>query len=178
MPLFSFNSSNIIHSFFTSASVRMEPILPHTSFFLIFAPFKIILMDNKDIRWHQRFENFGKSMTFLERAMAIEHPDIIQKAGMIQFFEMSFELAWNTLKDYLEEEGFIDLKSPRSTIKKAFEIGFIDNGHAWLQLLEDRNLTSHTYDEETTDMVEKLIHETYYPMLKKLWNSFNNLNNG
>lgn len=135
-------------------------------------------MEDKDIRWQQRFENFGKAMTLLERAMAIEHPDIIQKAGMIQFFELSFELAWNTLKDYLEEEGFIDLKSPRATIKKAFEIGFIDNGRVWLQLLEDRNLTTHTYDEETADLVEKLILEKYYPMLKALYNSLNKLTNG
>ncbi len=135
-------------------------------------------MEENDIRWQQRFENFEKAMTFLEQAMRIEHPDIIQKAGMIQFFEMSFELAWNTLKDYLEGEGFIEINSPRKTIKKAFEIGFIKDGRAWLELLENRNLTSHTYDQETADLVEKLIHEKYYPMLKELFDAFKVLKNG
>ena len=62
-------------------------------------------------------------MRFLENALQIPEPDIVQKAGIIQFFEMSFELAWNMVKDYLEEQGFIDIKSPRGTLKKAFEIG-------------------------------------------------------
>ena len=59
-------------------------------------------MDNKDIRWIQRFNNFDKAIFRLENALQIINPDITQKAGIIQFFEMSFELAWNMIKDYLE----------------------------------------------------------------------------
>ena len=69
-------------------------------------------MENSDIRWKQRFQNFEKAIGFLAEALKIEHPDLLQKAGIIQFFEMSYELAWNTLKDYLEEQGFTDVKSP------------------------------------------------------------------
>jgi nucleotidyltransferase substrate binding protein (TIGR01987 family) len=124
-------------------------------------------MDKKDIRWKQRFQNYEKSLNYLEDALAINMPDIIQKAGIIQFFEMTFELAWNTMKDYLEEEGFLNLSSPRDAIKKAFEIELITDGHAWLKALEDRNLTSHTYDEETATEVENLIRNNYYHLLKK-----------
>jgi nucleotidyltransferase substrate binding protein (TIGR01987 family) len=83
---------------------------------------------------------------------------------------MSFELAWNTLKDYLEEEGFIEIKSPRAAIKKAFESGLITDGHTWLKALEDRNLTSHTYDENTANQVVDLIKKSYYPLLTSLYN--------
>jgi nucleotidyltransferase substrate binding protein (TIGR01987 family) len=129
-------------------------------------------MQNKDIRWKQRFQNFERSLKYLEQALSISRPDIIQKAGLIQFFEMSFELAWNVLKDYLEEQGFIDIKSPRSALKKAFETGLIQDGHSWMKLLDDRNLTSHAYDEATVDLIEKLIHQKYYPLLKQLYDNF------
>jgi len=129
-------------------------------------------MENtEDIRWKQRFQNFEKAIGHLEDALKIENPDLLQKAGIIQFFEMSYELAWNTLKDYLEDQGFSDVKTPRSAIKKAFEVELIKNGHDWMELLLDRNLTAHTYDEEKASEVEKLIHLRYFPLLKHLYNT-------
>lgn len=129
-------------------------------------------MENKDIRWIQRFQNFTKAMNYLEQALQIPNTDIVQKAGIIQFFEMSFELAWNLVKDYLEEQGFVDVKSPRGALKKAFEIGILENGHDWMDLLQDRNLTAHTYDEQKANDMEQLIENKYFPLLKSLHNSF------
>jgi nucleotidyltransferase substrate binding protein (TIGR01987 family) len=129
-------------------------------------------MENKDIRWEQRFVNFTKSLNYLEMALQIPNPDIVQKAGIIQFFEMSFELAWNLVKDYLEEQGFVDIKSPRGAIKKAFEMGILENGHDWMDLLQDRNLTAHTYDEQKATDMEQLIENKYFPILKALHISF------
>ena len=129
-------------------------------------------MNSEDIRWKQRFQNFEKALHYLEHALSIENPDIVYKAGIIQFFEMSFELAWNVLKDYLEEQGFLEVKSPKSSLKKAFEIGIIDNGHIWMELLQDRNLTAHTYDEKKIIEVELLIHKKYFPLLKELYEYF------
>ncbi len=128
-------------------------------------------MENEDIRWKQRFQNYRKSLKYLEQALDIPQPDIIQKAGLIQFFEMSFELAWNVIKDYLEEQGFVEIRSPRSALKTAFETGLIEDGHSWMQLLDDRNLTSHAYDEATVDIIENLIHQKYYPLLKQLYDT-------
>jgi nucleotidyltransferase substrate binding protein (TIGR01987 family) len=125
-------------------------------------------MENKDIRWQQRLQNFEKSMQLLEKAMDIDRPDIIQKAGLIQFFEMSFELAWNTMKDYLEEQGFQEIRSPRDTIKKAFETGLIKNGQLWLESLQDRNNTSHAYDEKAAETIVTEICNSYFPLLKDL----------
>ena len=138
------------------------------TFFILCRIVYLIRMERKDIRWKQRFQNFEKSLHYLETAMAIKDPDIIQKAGMIQFFEMSFELAWNTVKDYLEEQGFTEVRSPRSALKKGFETGLLKDGHSWMQLVDDRNITAHAYDEKTVAKVEALIHEKYYPLLKDL----------
>ena len=131
-------------------------------------------MDNQDVRWEHRFQNYTKSMRNLEDALQIPNPDIVQKAGIIQFFEMSFELAWNMVKDYLEDQGFQDIRSPRGALKKAFETGIIENGHDWMDLLVDRNLTAHTYDEQKATDMEQLIHSKYFPLLKALLISFKN----
>ena len=125
-----------------------------------------------DIRWKQRFQNYTKSLNYLENALQIPKPDITQKAGIIHFFEMTFDLAWKLIKDYLEEQGFVDIKSPRSALKKAYEINILEKGHDWMDLLQDRNLTAHTYDEQKATEMEHLIQHKYFPLLKELFNGF------
>lgn len=126
-------------------------------------------MDNlKDIRWRQRFENFEKSYKLMEKYSKEEIKTELEKAGMIQFFEMTFELVWKVLKDYLESEEFM-VKSPRETIKQAFQIGLIDNGHIWIDALSNRNLTTYTYEEVLADNMVKEIKELYFPELKKMY---------
>ena len=126
-------------------------------------------MSEQDIRWKQRFANFEKSLYFLEQAIQIANPDFTQKAGLIQFFEISFELSWNVLKNYMEEKGFSEIRFPRDIIKKAFETEIIIDGHGWMDALKNRNLTSHTYDEQLADKVVKLIKTDYFPLLKQLY---------
>jgi nucleotidyltransferase substrate binding protein (TIGR01987 family) len=88
--------------------------------------------DKQDIRWQQRFAHFQKAFLLLEQTMTIEHPSDAERAGLIQFFEMSFELAWKVLKDFLEEEGFT-VVSPREAFKQAFQAGLLDDGHVCLK---------------------------------------------
>lgn len=121
-----------------------------------------------DIRWKQRLANFDKSLELLKEGLLKQEPDIFHKAGVIQFFEMSLELGWKTMKDYLEEEGHKEIDAPRSVVKKAFETHLISNGTSWLEALKDRNLTSHTYDEETADEVMEKIKRDYLTMLTDL----------
>ncbi|VGO13776.1 hypothetical protein PDESU_02333 [Pontiella desulfatans] len=122
---------------------------------------------NKEIRWKQRFSNFEKAFRTLERTVAIEHPSEAERGGLIQFFEMAFELAWKTLKDYLEADGY-QVKSPRDVLKQAFQSEIIKDGHAWIEALEDRNLAAHTYNEETALKIEGLIRDKYFPALATL----------
>ena len=126
-------------------------------------------MENlKEIRWKQRFENFDKSYKLLKKYSNQEITTELERAGIIQFFEMTFELAWKVLKDYLESEGYI-VKSPRETVKQAFQIGLIDNGHVWIDALSNRNLTTHTYDEELAIKMTSEILDAYLPELDKMY---------
>ena len=125
----------------------------------------------EDIRYKQRFENFKKAFFLLQSALEIEKPSIIEKAGAIQFFEMSFELAWKLMKDYLVFQGY-EVKSPREAIKKSFEIELIDNGKIWLEALSDRNLTVHTYDETQADAIYEHIQQYYFGLLDRLYHTF------
>ena len=126
-----------------------------------------------ELRWQQRFQNFSRSFLLLEQGTELENPSVIERAGMIQFFEVAFEQSWKVLKDFLEEEGFT-VKSPRDAIKTAFQYGFIEHADVWLEALKDRNLTTHTYDEETAKRIENNIKQRYYPILKSLYIDFNN----
>jgi nucleotidyltransferase substrate binding protein (TIGR01987 family) len=124
-----------------------------------------------DVRWKQRLQNFEKAMADLDAALDLSDPDRFQRAGLVQFFEMSFELAWKTLKDYLEFQGHQDVSSPRSALKMAFQTGLVLDGHAWMKALEDRNLTSHVYDEAIADQVIALIRTQYASLLHQLLGS-------
>ena len=126
-------------------------------------------MDNlKDIRWKQRFENFDKSYKSLNKYAKQPITTELERAGIIQFFEMTFELAWKVLKDYLEAQEYL-VKSPRETVKQAFQIGLIDNGHVWMDALSNRNLTTHTYDEELANKMTNEIITMYLPELDKMY---------
>ena len=126
-------------------------------------------MDNlKDIRWKQRFENFDKSYKLLNKYAKQPITTELERAGIIQFFEMTFELAWKVLKDYLEAQEYL-VKSPRETVKQAFQIGLIDNGHVWMDALSNRNLTTHTYDEVLANKMTNEIITMYLPELDKMY---------
>jgi len=124
-----------------------------------------------DVRWKQRFQNFDRACALLERTAANQNLSEAERGGLIQFFEMAFELSWKLLKDYLTTEGY-DITSPREAIKQAFQTQLITDGGVWLMALEDRNLTTHTYDEATALRVEKKIREDYFPRLQSLHSTF------
>lgn len=125
-------------------------------------------MNNKEIRWKQRFTNFEKAFMLLERALKIETPSEVEKGGIIQFYEVAFELAWKLLKDYLESLGF-EVKSPRSAIKLAFQTDILNDGETWIEALGDRNLTSHTYNEATANLIVNNIQNKYFFLLNDLY---------
>ena len=93
----------------------------------------------KQVRWRPRFENLQKALKQLRKGIALEQPNDLEVQGIIQSFEFSFELAWKTLKDYLEAQG-IQASFPREVIKSAFQHSILDRGEVWLEMLEKRNL--------------------------------------
>lgn len=124
-----------------------------------------------DVRWKQRLSNYRKAMSQLTEFMEQPRLNKFEVQGLIQCFEYTFELAWKTMKDYLEAEGFA-VKSPRQAIQTAFQIELITDGHLWIDALEKRNLMAHTYDENMATTAEKLIREQYYDMLRAICNKF------
>ncbi len=104
----------------------------------------------QNIRWVQRFENFEKASTNLtETTECIKQNGInkIYTMALIQAYEIVFELAWKTMKDYLQFNGIIT-DTPRETIKEAFSKNIISDGQIWIEMMETRNKASHTYREE------------------------------
>ena len=120
-----------------------------------------------DIRWKQRFSNYEKAFSELSAAVARGSYDKLSQAGLIQIFELVFELAWKTLKDKLEYDG-LKVNSPRDTLKIAFQNGYIRNGELWIEALDNRNLLAHTYDETKSNEARDLIRGKYFSLLKDL----------
>lgn len=119
-------------------------------------------------RWTHRKEEFSKAVKRLEESLQLPVNHTIVIDGVIQRFEFTYELAWKCLKDYLEYTGAVEAKTPRDVIKEAFAIGFIANGDVYISMLKDRNLTSHTYNEEMSHILYKQIKLVYYPLLFEL----------
>ena len=94
-----------------------------------------------DIRWIQRFYNFERALALLKEAIIIETPSDLEIEGVIQRFEYTFELAWKTLKDYLEDKGYTELVGSKEVIRQAFADGIITEGEVWMDMVRARNLT-------------------------------------
>ncbi|MCL2196904.1 MAG: nucleotidyltransferase substrate binding protein [Treponema sp.] len=133
---------------------------------------------NEDIRWKQRFQNYKKALVTIKKAVELsEQRELsdLEKQGVIQGFEFTFELAWNVMKDYLEEQGIIGIIGSKNAIRQAFNKGVIEDGDDWMDMVEDRNLASHTYDEETADKIFKAIKNKYFNMFNKLEEKMNTM---
>ena len=125
----------------------------------------------QDIRWLQRFSNFRKALSKLRQAVEIitkkldfgEEVDELLKEGVIQRFEYTHELAWKVMKDYAEYQGYTDIRGSRDAIRKALAINIIDD-ERWMDSIEDRNKTSHHYEDDIADNIFKNILEIYFPL--------------
>ena len=125
-------------------------------------------MTLKDIRWEQRFTNYQKALSQLQRFIDKGELSVLEKQGLVKAFEYTFELAWNTLKDFLEYKGQTDIYGSRDAITKAFALGLIRDGEGWMDMLKSRNQTSHTYNEETAEEICSMVVEAYHPLFNEL----------
>ena len=129
--------------------------------------------ESKDIRWKQRFQNYSKAFGLL-RVVIEENENILtlsdlEKEGFIKRFEFTLDLAWKTLKDKMQEDGIvIDKISPKPIVKLAYNRKYIDNIDTWIEMINDRNLMSHTYNFSDFNKVLKAIQEYYYQEFETL----------
>jgi nucleotidyltransferase substrate binding protein (TIGR01987 family) len=125
-------------------------------------------MGNKDIRWIQRFNNYTKALGQLAKFIQKGDLNEFEKQGLIQSFEYTHELAWNTLKDFLENRGLKDIYGSKDATREAFKLGLIEDGEVWMDMIESRNQTTHTYNEETAEEIVGAIVNRYYPSFNAL----------
>jgi nucleotidyltransferase substrate binding protein (TIGR01987 family) len=126
---------------------------------------------SEDIRWKQRFQNYKKALVTLKNAVELTTTrklTDLEKQGMIQGFEFTFEMAWNVMKDYLEEQGITGIIGSKGTVRYAFSNGLVENGQVWLDMIESRNVSSHSYDEATANDLVAAIIGSYYHQFNEL----------
>ncbi|MCO6453335.1 MAG: nucleotidyltransferase substrate binding protein [Caldilineales bacterium] len=128
-------------------------------------------MSNQDIRWIQRFNHYTNALAQLRDAveLAQQRPlSRLEEQGLIQAFEFTHELAWNSLKDFLESRGVQNLYGSKDTTREAFKTELIENGDVWMEMIQSRNLTSHTYDETTAAQIASAIRNSYFAEFEAL----------
>jgi len=131
----------------------------------------------KDIRWLQRFSNYVKAYKKLSEAIEYVNSNTIEnsgqikegsvlndivKQGLIQCFEYTHELGWNVMKDYAEYQGNSEIAGSRDATREAFKMKLVTDGKIWMNMIENRNRTSHTYNEDTANEIYTLIIEDYH----------------
>ena len=117
---------------------------------------------NEDIRWVQRFANYRKALDQMRKFIEKGELSDLEEQGLIKAFEYTYELAWNTIKDYLQYQGDTTIMGSRDAIRSAFSLGIIEQGEVWMEMLKDRNRTSHTYNEATADEIASSIIDDYW----------------
>lgn len=129
----------------------------------------------EDLRWKQRFDNYLRAFETLRRAVELSRQrDLseLEQQGLIQGFEFTHELAWNVLKDYLEESGISGIIGSKGATREAFKNGLIVDGESWMEMIKSRNLSSHTYNQDTAEQVVTNILVLFYPAFEQMTATF------
>ena len=119
-------------------------------------------MSKQDIRWIQRLHHYSKALAQLTRFIEKGDLNELEQQGLIQAFEYTYELAWNTIKDYFENQGETGIHGSRDAFRLAFRRGLIENGKVWMDMIKSRMLTTHTYNEDVADEVARDITGKYF----------------
>ena len=132
-------------------------------------------MENQDVRWQQRFNNYQKALRQLEKFLKETDLNELEEQGLIQAFEYTYELSWNVIKDYLIYQGITDIIGSRDAFRVAFNRGLIEEGQVWMSMIESRIKSSHTYNEEIAKEILKEVREKYFALFLKLETKLNTL---
>lgn len=135
----------------------------------------------QDIRWQQRFNNYTKAFQTMTAAVELAQTRELTKLeqqGLIKSFEFTHELAWNVLKDYLEEQGFTGIIGSKNATREAFKNGLIADGEAWMEMINARNQTTHIYNPEIAQSVADDILKRFYPAFANMSKKFTALSQG
>jgi nucleotidyltransferase substrate binding protein (TIGR01987 family) len=132
---------------------------------------------NDDIRWKQRLANYQKALLQLGKFIEKGELNELEEQGLIQAFEYTHELAWNVLRDYLLCKGHQNIHGSRDATREAFKLELILDGYAWMDMIRDRNRTSHTYNQETAESIVNNIRQRFFTLFLALEQSLSALAN-
>ena len=132
---------------------------------------------NEEIRWRQRFANYQKALQQLTKFIDKGELNELEEQGLIQAFEYTHELAWNVLRDYLIEKGHQSIHGSRDATREAFKLDLIQDGDTWMDMIRDRNRTSHTYNKDTAESITCNIKERFFALFVELQQTMRNLLN-
>ncbi|MCE7066154.1 nucleotidyltransferase substrate binding protein [Dyadobacter sp. CY326] len=124
-------------------------------------------MEEQDIRWKLRFENYKKALKKLGEAVYLDTQRALselERQGIILAFKFTHELAWKVMQDFFIYQGNSEVKGSRDAIRQAFSVDLITDGDNWMKMIKSRNLTSHTYNEEISEQIYKNIVRDFYPL--------------
>ena len=128
-------------------------------------------MENKRPKWYERLNTFKKAIARMAEVVELSRQRPLNQFecdSLIKRFEFSYEMAWKLMMSYEKENGVTELVGSKDVVRRAFSMSLIDNGEVWMEMIDDRNKTTHLYDEEmATDVIDEIIH-TYYPVLLEL----------
>lgn len=125
-------------------------------------------MRDPDIRWQQRFHNFQKALGQLGKAVELSRRRALsdlEKQGLIQAFECTHELAWSVMKDYFVYQGNTSIMGSRDATREAFRNNLVTDGEGWMEMIQSRNQTSHTYNQNVVDDIAGKVARHYYDLL-------------
>ena len=131
-----------------------------------------------DIRWKQRFYNYQKAINQLTKFIEKGELSELEEQGIIKAFEYTYELAWNVIKNYYEEQGEVSIQGSRDALRLAFQRGLIADGDNWMKMIKSRIASVHTYNLEIAQQINQDIHDIYFQLfielkekMESLWNS-------
>jgi nucleotidyltransferase substrate binding protein (TIGR01987 family) len=133
---------------------------------------------SQDIRWLQRFSNFKKALSQMRAFIGKPQLNDLELQGLIQCFEYTHELAWKTLKDFLEFRGSTELFGSKDVTREAFKLDLIHDGDAWMAMIQDRNQTSHTYNAATAQAIVENIRGKFFSLFVALEVKLESLSSG
>ncbi len=128
-----------------------------------------------DIRWQQRFANYRKALSRLQKFIDKGDLNELEEQGLIQAFEFTHELAWNVIKDYFAYQRNPDITGSRDAVREAFQKGLITDGEGWMEMIKSRNQSSHTYNEEIAKEIRDKVFDQYFGLFVDFKNKMQSL---
>jgi len=136
------------------------------------------MIENSNIRWHQRLSNYEKALKQLQNAVNLSQErslSEIEKQGLLKAFEFTHELAWNVMKDYFDYQGNTTIRGSRDAIREAFSVGLISEGEIWMDTIKSRTISVHTYDESTANEIASKIINQYIKIFQAFYIKMNDI---